>query len=247
MTAFIVVALGMALLACTFIWRPLSTPGEAPAARGLALALSAGLVAFSALVFAWVVRDPLPLDRIEGEAAGVATPLAPAPAASGAAAPTELPPEAIAAMVQRLADRLKDQPDDAPGWRMLARSYENLGRFGEAVQAYRSLLRVQGPDADVLSHYAVALGMTLGQRLSGEPEAALQEALRLDPRHPQALALSGSAAFEREDYAAAIAQWEKLLSLIPPDSDMRASIEANVAKARTLGASGQGRTGVKGP
>lgn len=141
----------------------------------------------------------------------------------------------IEAMVQRLAQRLQTQPQDPAGWRMLAKSYETLGRFDDAVRAYQQLLRLQEPDPDLLTDYAVTLGMSRGQTLAGEPEAVIDQALKLNPRHVQALALSGGAAFEQGDHARAVVQWQKLLALIPKDAPMRASIERNVAKAKGLG------------
>lgn len=140
----------------------------------------------------------------------------------------------IEAMVSRLAQRLQTQPDDPQGWRMLAKSYETLGRFDDAVLAYKNLLKHQAPTADVLTDYAVTLGMSKGQTLAGEPEALINQALRLEPEHVQALALSGSAAFERGDYMRAVLQWNKLLALIPKGADMRGSIERNVERARSL-------------
>jgi cytochrome c-type biogenesis protein CcmH/NrfG len=140
----------------------------------------------------------------------------------------------IEGMVDRLAQRLHTQPNDPQGWRMLARSYETLGRFPQAVHAYQELLKQSPPDADLLTDYAVTLGMSLNQTLIGEPEAVINQALKLNPNHIQALALSGSAAFEKQDYRQAIAQWTKLLSVVPADADMRPSIERNIAKARSL-------------
>jgi cytochrome c-type biogenesis protein CcmH len=43
--------------------------------------------------------------------------------------------EMIRSMVQRLADRLKENPDDADGWRRLARAYEVLGKTEKAEDA----------------------------------------------------------------------------------------------------------------
>lgn len=67
-----------------------------------------------------------------------------APPAASAPAPSVPPPaaavpagqeEMILGMVERLAQRLKDNPDDAEGWRMLARSYEVLGEPDKAKEA----------------------------------------------------------------------------------------------------------------
>jgi cytochrome c-type biogenesis protein CcmH len=109
-----------------------------------------------------------------------------------------------------------------------------LRRFNDAVSAYQKLIARAEPDADLLVDYAVALGMSKGQTLSGEPEAVLAQALKQAPGHPQALALSGSAAFERRDYALAVSHWQNLLTHMPADEDMRAGIQANIDKARAL-------------
>lgn len=160
-----------------------------------------------------------------GNPAGLQAPEPPAQATAGVG------PAQIEAMVKRLAAKLQTQPDDASGWRMLARSYETLRRFDAAADAYRHLLALEPDNPDLLVDYAVVLGMTLDQHLAGAPEALLQRALALDPRHVQALALSGSAALERGDYVGAIRPWKKILALVPADSDTGRSIAASIAQA----------------
>ena len=66
----------------------------------------------------------------------------PKTAAPAAPAPTPALPatsadqqEMIRGMVERLAQRLKENPNDADGWRMLARSYEVLGETEKAKDA----------------------------------------------------------------------------------------------------------------
>jgi cytochrome c-type biogenesis protein CcmH len=140
----------------------------------------------------------------------------------------------IESMVQRLADRLASKPDDAEGWRMLIRSYETLRRFDEAAAAYARLLKLVPETPELLADYAVVLGMTQGQTLAGEPETLIQRALTLDPDNLQALALAGSAAFERKDYADAVKPWQRLLARVPQESEMARSIGASIDKARAL-------------
>jgi cytochrome c-type biogenesis protein CcmH len=161
----------------------------------------------------------------------------PAAGATEGAAPA-VTNEQILAMVGRLAERLKPAPDDAEGWRMLARSYETLRRFGDAADAYAQLERLAPPAspelADLLTDHAVALGMSVDRRLTGAPEALIDRALQIDPRHIQALALSGSAAFERADYARAVAQWQAVLGQVPAESNMATSISASIERAKQL-------------
>ncbi|MDP1293766.1 tetratricopeptide repeat protein, partial [Klebsiella variicola] len=81
------------------------------------------------------------------------------------------------------ADRLQRSPDDADGWALLARAYEQLGRPQDALPAYAQLERLRPDDAQVWSQHAVTLAMVKGEGLAGEPEALLQRALAVDPRH----------------------------------------------------------------
>lgn len=234
-TGFAILASLMALAALSSfvlpLWRrPAGADAERdPPQRRLTAGLAVGLLAFTGALYAWV-GTPRALVAVAPEAANAH------PAAAGG-----MSQQQIEAMVARLAARLQSQPDDPAGWRRLARSYETLGRFAQAVQAYQQLLQRQPPDADLLTDYAVTLGMASGQTLTGEPEALIDAALRLAPDHAQALALSGRAAFERRDYLRAIAQWQRLQALAAADDDTRASIERQIAQAQSLAQQESGR------
>ena len=126
----------------------------------------------------------------------------------------------IEGMVDRLSARMKENPDDATGWAMLGRTYAVLDRYPEAAAAYANAVKRSPPDAQLLADYADALAMTQGRRLQGEPERIIAQALKVDPRNVKALALAGTVAFEKKDFKGAIAQWRKIIEVVPPDSDM---------------------------
>jgi cytochrome c-type biogenesis protein CcmH len=138
----------------------------------------------------------------------------------------------IESMVERLAAKLKEHPEDVEGWKMLGRSYGALGRFPEAVEAYARAAARAPRDADVLVDLADALAMANGQRLAGDPEKLIERALQIDPKNLKALALAGSAAFNRGDFARAAARWERMLPLLPADSEDARVIRENVAQAK---------------
>lgn len=142
--------------------------------------------------------------------------------------------EQIEAMVARLAERLKTKPDDAEGWNMLARSYNALGRYAEASEAYRHLSTLVPGDADLLADYADTLAMSTGKSLQGEPEKIIARALEINPKQIKALALHGSAAFERRDYPTAVTRWQKILALVPADSDIARSTTTSINEALSL-------------
>lgn len=52
-------------------------------------------------------------------------------------------------LVDRLRDRLQQEPDDAGGWLLLARSYEHLGRYQDARDAYEHAKSLGKVDSDL--------------------------------------------------------------------------------------------------
>lgn len=144
----------------------------------------------------------------------------------------EVTPEQIDAMVAQLAERLEREPNNPEGWHMLARSQAALERYAESAKAYAKVIEYGGKDAGVLADYADVLAMAAGRNLQGEPMRLIEEALALDPDHIKALALAGTAEFDRGDFAAAAATWERMLPLVRPDSEDARQIRSNVAEAR---------------
>ena len=140
----------------------------------------------------------------------------------------------IEKMVQRLADRLEQNPEDLEGWKMLGKSYSVMGRFAEASNAYAKAAARAPRDPQLLADLADALAMARGQKMKGEPEELVLRALQLDPKNLKALALAGTAAYERQDFAGAAAYWERMLPLVPRDSEDARTIATNVAEAKAL-------------
>jgi cytochrome c-type biogenesis protein CcmH len=228
MTSFLLGAMALVAAALAFALAPLlrrHATGPAPRSDRDWSAIAVGLLLPAVAVALY---------------AAIGTPQAVLAPPAQAEAPA-IGPAQIEAMVNRLAERLKNEPDDAEGWRMLAHSYETLRRFDAAVDAYRHLIALEPNNANELTDAAVALGMTLNQDLSGEPERLIDRALAINPNHVQALALKGSAAYERGDYAQAIPPWKKILAMVPQDSEMARSIAASVAKAEAFAAKNPGR------
>ena len=149
----------------------------------------------------------------------------------------------VEAMVARLAARMKTTPDDGQGWEMLARSYAALQKFEQAVEAYAHAVKLTPPDAGLFADYADALAMAQGQRLEGEPERLVMQALKLDPANLKALALAGTAAYNRKDYRGAVDYWQRMLDTGPAESEMVAGIRSSIAEAREL----MGQAGQKAP
>jgi cytochrome c-type biogenesis protein CcmH len=82
--------------------------------------------------------------------------------------------------------------------------------------------------------------MRNGRKISGRPLELVQEALRLEPNQPKALAMAGTEAFDRNDFRLAVEYWEKLRAVVPADSELGQNIESSIAEARARGGLGAG-------
>jgi cytochrome c-type biogenesis protein CcmH len=146
----------------------------------------------------------------------------------------ESPQHDLQAMAERLAAHLKTSPDDAQGWALLGRSYAALGRFPESVEAYSQAALRSPRDADLLADFADALAMARGQSLQGPPEELVRRALEIDPKNMKALALAGTAAFDRRDFNAAVAYWKQMLEHVQPGTEDERIIRQSIDEALAL-------------
>jgi cytochrome c-type biogenesis protein CcmH len=161
------------------------------------------------------------------------------PSAIDPVAAQKMNDDKVAQMVDTLAARLKASPDDPKGWAMLARSYKVMGRFAEAEQAFLKAGELVNNEPDLLVDYADLLAVQAGNNIEGKPLELVNKALALNPQHPMGLMMSGVAAYRRSDFAVAVAQWEKLLTLLEPGSPDAQQVETDIADARSkAGASG---------
>lgn len=154
-----------------------------------------------------------------------------------AAAAAAMSPEIVNQMIDRLAARLKTTPDDLAGWAQLAHAYKVQGRLDEAEQAYVKAGKLVESDPDLLTQYADLLAMR-ANNIEGRPLVLVNKALALNPTHPMALMMAGSAAFRRADYPLAVAHWEKVLTVLPPGSSDAKLVREEIADARAKGGLG---------
>jgi cytochrome c-type biogenesis protein CcmH len=152
--------------------------------------------------------------------------------AAASAANGQIGPQQIQAMVDQLAARLEKNPNDAQGWVMLARSYTVLGRFEQALPAYAKAVELVPANAQILSDYADTVAATKGTANNPQSIALIDRALAIDPKHPKALALAGTVAFERADYVKAIADWQKIVDQLPPGNEFAERIQSSIGEAR---------------
>ncbi|OOG25694.1 c-type cytochrome biogenesis protein CcmI [Thioalkalivibrio denitrificans] len=138
--------------------------------------------------------------------------------------------ENLAVLADRLRARLAENPEDRVGWALLGRTLVVLDRIEESSEAFATAVALDGyRDPDLLVQYADVLAEVRGG-LEGEPKELIDKALELAPDHPQALWLAGSADYFAADYDGARHYWERLLSVLPPDSESASIVRSNLER-----------------
>jgi len=146
----------------------------------------------------------------------------------------------FSSVLENLIARLEKNPEDIEGWVMLGRTYAIMERYAEASNTYAKLVELVPDNPQILSDYADVLAMKNQGNLKGKPAELIYEALRIDPMYPKALALAGTVEFEQEKFEQAAAHWEKLLEVIPADSQLAKSVKTSIAEAKLLASGGKG-------
>jgi cytochrome c-type biogenesis protein CcmH len=143
--------------------------------------------------------------------------------------------ESVEKMVEEFAAKMDKEPDNLKGWAMLARSYRILGRNTEAANAYARAGSFVDSDPQLLADYADVLAANANGNFAGKPQQLINKALAQDPNNLLALWLSGTAAFNAQNYKAAVQSWEKLAKQLPPETDEARAIASSIAEARSKG------------
>ena len=126
-------------------------------------------------------------------------------------------------LVQELARRMRENPEDVEGWRLLGRSYMQLGQPLQARNAFREAwVRTPNPDNDLKVSFAEAMVRTDGSLLLGDAGRLFEEVLEDEPDNVRALLYGGFAARELGAEREWRARWNRLLELGAPEPLARA-------------------------
>ncbi|MCW3781050.1 c-type cytochrome biogenesis protein CcmI [Defluviimonas salinarum] len=145
--------------------------------------------------------------------------------------PTPPTPEAsYAELMERLRTAVAANPGDITGQRLLARNEAALGNHTAAAEAQARVIALAGDAATANDHATLADSYVLatGGYVSPEAEAALNEALRLDPGNPTARFYTGLMWAQTGRPDRAFQFWKALLEAGPEDAPWIAPIRAQI-------------------
>jgi cytochrome c-type biogenesis protein CcmH len=140
----------------------------------------------------------------------------------------------LPAMIAQLKTRLAADPASGQDWLLLARAYRQLQQFPAADGAFREVASRLPDDAGWLADWVDAHVMARDRQWDADARTLLKRALQADPQHVKTLALAGSEAFDRKDFASAIAFWQRMKAAAPAGSMELRLAEVNIAEAERL-------------
>jgi cytochrome c-type biogenesis protein CcmH len=133
-------------------------------------------------------------------------------------------------MVAQVEAHLEKNPADGRGWTVLAPVLARLGRYDDAVRAYRNAITYVGDSAERRSDLGEALAGAAGGVVTAEAKAEFERAVAQSAGEPKANYFLGLAAEQDGRQADAAAIWRGLLAKAPADAPWRPLIEAALAR-----------------
>src|SRR5712672_2566656 len=133
-------------------------------------------------------------------------------------------------LVAQVEQHLEKNPTDGRGWTVLAPVLARLGRYDDAVRAYRNAIAYAGDGAERRSDLGEVLAGAAGGVVTAEAKAEFERAVAQNADEPKARYFLGLAAEQDGRQADAAAIWRGMLAKAPADAPWRPLIEAALAR-----------------
>ncbi|WP_338831637.1 c-type cytochrome biogenesis protein CcmI [Bradyrhizobium sp. 27S5] len=136
----------------------------------------------------------------------------------------------LANLVAQVEAHLEKNPTDGRGWTVLAPVLSRLGRYDDAVRAYRNAITYAGDSADRRADLGEAMIGTAGGVVTAEAKAEFERAVALNGDDAKANYFLGLAAEQDGRKADAAALWQKMLAKAPQDAPWRPLVQAALVR-----------------
>lgn len=133
--------------------------------------------------------------------------------------------------IARIEAQLEKTPDDVRGWSVIAPVYMQQQRFADAANAYRRVIELSGPTADLETNLGEALMMQAGGEAAGEPMRLFASAAARDPRHVRSRFYLANESTRTGNYETAVQQWNELIALGTPQDPWLETAKAGLSAA----------------
>ncbi|OKO78073.1 c-type cytochrome biogenesis protein CcmI [Bradyrhizobium sp. NAS96.2] len=136
----------------------------------------------------------------------------------------------LANLVAQVEAHLEKNPTDGRGWTVLAPVLSRLGRYDDAVRAYRNAITYAGDSADRRADLGEALMGSAGGVVTADAKAEFERSVALNGDDAKANYFLGLAAEQDGRKADAAALWQKMLAKGPSDAPWRPLVQAALVR-----------------
>jgi cytochrome c-type biogenesis protein CcmH len=133
-------------------------------------------------------------------------------------------------LVAQVEAHLEQNPTDGRGWNVLAPVLAKLGRYDDAVRAYRNSITYNGESAARRADLGEALMGAAGGVVTSEAKAEFERAVALNADEAKASYFLGLAAEQDGRNADAASIWREMLAKAPPEAPWRPLVMAALAR-----------------
>lgn len=124
----------------------------------------------------------------------------------------------VADLVSRVEAALAKNPDDARGWAVVAPIYMQIGRPGDAAEAYANTIRLEGSNAEREANLGEALYANADGVVTADARAAFERSVAFDPPSIKGSLYLARTAEQDGDPAKAMARLKAMLDAAPPQA-----------------------------
>ena len=193
--------------------------------RRIGIALASLVMAASLAIYLVLGRADLPAQPLSERGAEIAAALKQAQAVAGTR------DSALAAARAAAAET----PNDVGAWLRLAMAAAASGDHETEMTALQQAETLTNGDPAIRAMRAEAMARAANGQVTVPTRELVAEILAVNPAEPRALFLSGLAAYQDEDYAAAVTIWQRLQAASAPDAPWMPLLAENIADAARTG------------
>jgi len=140
------------------------------------------------------------------------------------------PTQPLDDLVAQVEQHLEKNPADGRGWSVLAPVLGRLGRYDDAVRAFRNSITYNGDSAERRADLGEALIAAAGGVVTGEAKAEFERAIALNADDVKASYFLGLAAEQDGRSAEAASIWRAMLAKAPANAPWRPLVQAALVR-----------------
>jgi cytochrome c-type biogenesis protein CcmH len=143
---------------------------------------------------------------------------------------TTEPTQPLDNLVAQVEQHLEKNPADGRGWSVLAPVLARLGRFDDAIRAFRNSITYNGESAERRADLGEALVAAAGGVVTTEAKVEFERALALDADEVKASYFMGLAAEQDGHATEAASIWRAMLAKAPANAPWRSLVQSALVR-----------------